>query len=132
MMCCLQVVVIFLRKAFYKVDISLNTTANPQLIIADLKIVGMCPQEKEMYWDIKEYALMKRLLDMKSARMESPKGGMNLDIKGHTLVKNVSDVIYVEKCTLTIIALLYIKEHTQEKGLSYVVCVGKDFMREES
>jgi hypothetical protein len=132
MMSFLQVVVIFLRQAFYKVAISLNTTANPQLIILDLKIVGMGPQEKEMYWDIKEYALVKSLLDMKSARMESPKGGTNLDIEGHTLVKNVSDVIYVGKCSITFMYLLYIKEHTQEKGLLYVICVGKDFMREES
>jgi accessory gene regulator protein AgrB len=133
MMCFLQVVVIFVRKALCKVDISSNTTAHSQLtVFLNLKIVGMGPQEKERYWHIREYALVKSLSDMKSARMESQKGGMTLGIEGHTLVKNVSNVISVGKCTLTIITLLHIKEHTQEKGLSYVICVGKDFLRKES
>jgi hypothetical protein len=53
-MCCVQIVTIFVKKAFYKVDISWNTTANSQVIIFDLRTVGMGPQEKEKYWDIKE------------------------------------------------------------------------------
>jgi hypothetical protein len=63
---------------------------------------------------------------MKSARMESQKGGMNLDMKGRTLVKNVSDVTFVGKCALIIMSLLHIKEYTQEKDLFYVICAGKD------
>jgi hypothetical protein len=131
MMSFLQVVVIFVRKAFYKVDMSWNTNANLQLIILlDLKIVGMDPQEEEeIYWDMKEHALAKSLSDMESARIESQKRWMNLDIEGQTLVRNVSNVVSVGKYTPTNLNLLYIKEHTQEKGLSYVKCVGNHLFR---
>jgi hypothetical protein len=90
----------------------------------------MGPQEEEeIYWDMKEHALEKSLSEMESARIESQKMWMNLDIEGQTLVKNVSNVVSVGKYTPKNLNLLYIKEHTQEKGLSDVKCVGNHLFR---